>query len=392
MPRAAEKSLSNRTVNALVSDKDTVYWDRRLMGFGVRVYPTGAKVYVAQARGPDGPKRVRIGRHGLLNADEARQQAALIVSRIRAGEPPIPEPPANGPTVAEVAERFLRDYVAVRLKPSSARKLESVIRVHIVPAFGVRRLSSLKRSEVLALHRRLKDTPNQANRTVRTLSRMCALAEDWDLVPAGHNPCHGILKYPDVKRERFLSDTEYERLGRVLEAAEGRPGVSAVSLAAIRLLLLTGCRKNEILRLRWEEVDLKAGELRLADSKTGARVIALPEAAVRVLESLARTVDNPWVLPGRKAGRHLSNVNRAWHTLRRRAKLDDVRLHDLRHSYASRALALGESLPMIGKLLGHRRIQSTARYAHLAPDAAQASAERIARSVAGDLGLDWAHG
>ena len=106
------------------------------MGFGVRVYPTGAKVYVAQARGPDGPKRVRIGRHGLLNADEARRRAALIVSRIRAGESPVPEPPASGPTVAEVAERFLRDYVAVRLKPSSARKLESVIRVHI--SAGVR--------------------------------------------------------------------------------------------------------------------------------------------------------------------------------------------------------------------------------------------------------------
>ena len=392
MPRAAEKSLSNRIVNALESEKDTVYWDRRLMGFGVRVYPTGAKVYVAQARGPDGPKRVRIGRHGLLNADEARRRAALIVSRIRAGESPVPESPATGPTVAEVAERFMRDYVAVRLKPSSARKLESVIRVHILPAFGIRRLSSLKRSEVLALHRRLKDTPNQANRTVRTLSRMCALAEDWDLVPTGHNPCHGILKYPDVKRERFLSDTEYERLGRVLEEAENRPGVSAVSLAAIRLLLLTGCRKNEILRLRWEEVDLKAGELRLADSKTGARVIALPEAAVRVLESLPRPADNPWVLPGRRGGGHLSNVNRAWHALRRRAKLNDLRLHDLRHSYASRALALGESLPMIGRLLGHRRIQSTARYAHLAPDAAQASAERIARSVAGDLGLEWAEG
>ena len=137
---------------------------------------------------------------------------------------------------------------------------------------------------------------------------------------------------------------------------------------------------------------LKAGELRLADSKTGARVIALPEAAVRVLESLPRPADNPWVLPGRKPGRHLSNVNRAWQTLRRRAKLNDVRLHDLRHSYASRALALGESQPMIGRLLGHRRIQSTARYAHLAPDATQASAERIAVSVAGDLGLEWAAG
>ena len=389
MPGSAQKSLSNRTVNALSSDRDTVYWDRRLMGFGVRVYPTGAKVYVAQARGPDGPKRVRIGRHGLMNADEARKRAALIVSRIRAGESPVPEPPASGPTVAAMAERFLTEYVAVRLKPSSARKLESVIRVHILPAFGSRRLSSLMRSEVLALHRRLKASPNQANRVVRTLSRICALAEDRDLLPAKRNPCHGIPKYPERARERFLSDTEYERLGRVLEAAEGRPGVSAVSLAAIRLLLLTGCRKNEILRLRWEEVDLRSAELRLADSKTGARTIALPAAAVELLASLPRASDNPWVLPGRRRGRHLSNVTRAWHTLQRRAKLNDVRLHDLRHSYASRALALGESLPMIGRLLGHRRIQTTARYAHLAPDMAQASAERVARSVARDLGLDW---
>ena len=300
------RNLSNRAVSAMAFEKDTVVWDRRLTGFGVRVYPTGGKVYLAQARGPEGPKRIKVGRHGVLNAEEARQRAALIIARIKAGEEPVPEPVAAvGPTVAEVAMRFRRDHIAVRLKASSARRLESVIRWHILPAFGNRPMGNIERKDVLALHQRMSNTPNLANRMLRTLSMMYTLARDWGLKPAGrrpvgHNPCTGIMKYPERKRERFLTDAEFERLGDVLREAEERGGVSASSIAAIRLLLLTGCRKSEILTLRWEHVDLPAAQLHLPDTKTGARKIALAQAAVKVLEAIPRVAGNPWVIAGRK--------------------------------------------------------------------------------------------
>ena len=161
--------------------------------------------------------------------------------------------------------------------------------------------------------------------------------------------------------------------------------MSASAVAAIRLLILTGCRKSEILTLRWEEVALDEAELRLADSKTGARVVSLSGPAVKLLAGLPRLPGNPWVLPGRKPGTHLRKLDDAWNTVRSRAGLDGVRLHDLRHSFASRALALGEGLPMIGRLLGHARIETTSRYAHLARDSVREAAERISQSIAVDI-------
>ncbi len=220
---------------------------------------------------------------------------------------------------------------------------------------------------------------------VRTLSLMYRLAEGWGLVPEGCNPCRSVVKYPARKRERFLTDGEFTRLGQVLDEAEARGEASASAVAAIRLLMLTGCRKNEILCLRWEGVALDQNELRLPDAKTGARVVPLSPSAVELLSGLPREPGNPWVIPGRKPGAHMSNVDQAWKAVRGRAGLEDVRIHDLRHSYASRALALGESLPMIGKLLGHSQVETTARYAHLARDSVQEAAERIAGSIAADI-------
>jgi len=194
-----------------------------------------------------------------------------------------------------------------------------------------------------------------------------------------------VTKYPQRKRERFLTDEEFTRLGRVLDEAETEGGASAPALAAIRLLMLTGCRKSEILTLRWEHVALNAAELRLPDSKTGARVISLPPMAVKLLAGLPRDPDNPWVIPGRYPDTHLRDLADAWDVIRTRAELGDVRIHDLRHSFASRALALGESLPMIGRLLGHTQVETTARYAHLAHDSVRESAVRVAESIAADF-------
>ena len=381
-------TLSNRAVGKLAVEKDTVFWDRELTGFGVRVYPTGARVYIAQARGPEGPKRVAVGRHGVIHAEQARQRAALIIARIKAGETPVPEPmkPSGGPSVAEVAARYLTEYVSVRCKPSTAAATRSVLEKHITPALGRLPLAAVERAQVAELHQRLYETPAVANMAVGALSSMYRLACEWGLVPDGvPNPCRSIVKYPGRKRERFLTDEEFIRLGEVLDEVETRGGASAPAVAAIRLLALTGCRRNEILTLRWEDVALDENELRLPDTKTGARAVPLPPRAVELLAGLPREPGNPWVIPDRKPGTRLQNLDDAWKIIRARAGLEGVRIHDLRHSYASRALALGEDLTMIGRLLGHRQIETTARYAHLARDSAQEAAERVAASIAADI-------
>ena len=224
-----------------------------------------------------------------------------------------------------------------------------------------------------------------ANVVVAFLSRMFNAAEAWGLSPEGGNPCRFVVKYRERKRERFLSDDEFDRLGRVLNEMENEGTLSPHVTAVLRLLMLTGCRRNEILTLRWSDVDLDAGELRLADTKTGARTVSLSPPAVKVLANLQRVPDNPWVIPGRKPGERLSGIGAQWYRVRERAGLEDVRLHDLRHSWASRALALGESLPMIGRLLGHSQVETTARYAHLARDSVHDAAARIAASIGADL-------
>ena len=387
MAKTEHGTLSNRAVGKLAVEKDTVFWDRELTGFGVRVYPTGSKVYIAQARGPEGPKRVAVGRHGVINADEARKRAAHIIARIKAGEEAIPKPmkPVGGPTVAELCARYLTEYVAVRCKPGTAALYRSVINRHILPALGRAPIAALSRAQVAEFHESLYETPGMANMALRVLSAMYEQAARWGMVPEGCNPCRSIMKYPERRRERFLTDSEFTRLGEALDETEARGGASASAVAAIRLLALTGCRRSEILGLRWEDVALEAGELRLPDSKTGARAVALPPQAVELLGNLLGAHDGPWVIPGRKPGTRLANVDEAWRAIRDRAGLGDVRLHDLRHSYASRALALGEALPVIGKLLGHSRLETTARYAHLARDSAKQSAERVAESIAEDM-------
>ncbi|MYA95595.1 MAG: tyrosine-type recombinase/integrase [Nitrospinae bacterium] len=384
MAKTKHGTLSSRAVGKLRVHKDTVFWDRELTGFGVRVYPTGSKVYIAQARGPEGPKRVAVGRHGVINADEARKRAAHIIARIKAGEEAVPKPmkPVCGPTVAELCARYMEEYVSVRCKPGTAALYRSVIDRHVLPALGRLPIAALSRAQVAEFHQGLYETPGVANMALRVLSSMYRLAAGWGMVPEGaSNPCKALVKYPERRRERFLTDSEFTRLGEALDEAEARCGASASAVAAIRLLALTGCRRSEILGLRREDVALEAGELRLPDSKTGARAVALPPQAVELLAGLLGAHDGPWVIPGRKPGTRLANVDEAWRTIRKRAGLEGVRLHDLRHSYASRALALGEALPVIGKLLGHSRLETTARYAHLARDSAKEAADRVAASI-----------
>lgn len=387
MSKLKSATISRRTVEGLSVSRDTVFWDRRLPGFGVRVYPSGSKVYVVQTRANGRSKRIAVGRHGVISANEARRRAAGIIASIKAGrEPDVPgAAPAEGPTVAEFAERYLAEHVTVRLKPATVSRIGRDLDNHILPALGKVPMGAVGRERVMALHYAMRETPTAANGAINTLSAMYNLAEIWEVLPQGTNPCRGVVRYRSGRAERFLSEEEFARLGRALSACEDEGAVSEHGAAAIRLLMLTGCRSGEILALRWRDVDLQRGELNLPDSKTGPKKVPLSPSATRVFKNLTRRADSPWVLPGERPGRHLSSLQYSWRKVRARADLADVRLHDLRHSFASRALALGEGLTMIGKLLGHTQVQTTARYAHLARDSVKASAERVAASLAGDL-------
>ncbi len=388
MARLDNGTISRRTVEALpAGDREAVFWDRELSGFGVRVYPSGSKVYLVQTRSGGKSKRVTIGRHGVLTAEQARRKAAMLISGIKAGQEPVlaASPQANGPTLAELGERYLREHVAVRCKPTTAAAYRHALERFLLPAFGSLPLGAINRDQVASLHYRLHGTPAMANQVVETLSRLFTMAEAWEVAPEGGNPCRFVKKYEKRSCERFLSEQEFRRLGKVLSELEAEGRISASGVTALRLLMLTGCRRNEVLTLRWEDVDLEAGELRLRDAKTGARWVALSPAARSVLATIPRLPDNPWVIAGGRPGRRLANLNALWVVVRRRAGLEDVRIHDLRHSFASRALALGEGLAMIGKLLGHRQVQTTARYAHLARESVKTSAARIAESIAADM-------
>ena len=377
MPKRARGKIAKRTVDALARQgKPGVYWDEALPGFGVRVYGTGRMTYVVQSRGPNGSRRATLGRHGELTPDQARARAAKAIARIKAGKDPAPDS-TGAPTVADLAKRYLEAHVANECKASSAVRYRQLLRVYILPALGEVPVAAVSREHVAALHHALRARPATANGARFVLSKMFSLAEAWGLRPKRSNPCRAVRKYRPRYRERFLSRAEYRRLGRVLEASKAWPP----AVGAIRLLMLTGCRTEEIASLKWDDVDRGAGELRLRDSKSGPKSVPLTPTALELIDGMERIPGNPWMFPGKKPGTRLASLGNHWKGLREEAELPGVRLHDLRHSYASRALAIGESLSMIGKLLGHAKVETTARYAHLARDAEKVSAARVAGSI-----------
>ena len=375
--------ITKRSVDAVkAGGTDTVYWDGELTGFGLRVRRSGRKSYVVQTRIAGKLCWFTIGPHGPLNPDQARARALEILACAKKGIDPRDADARREaePSMADLGRRFLEEYVPVHCKPSTREEYSRSVRLFVDPVIGALRVPEVQRKDIAALHHGLRDKPYQANRTLGVLSKMFSLAEVWGWRPDGSNPCRHVKRYKEHKRERFLSPEETERLGQVLrDVEEEMPS----AVAAFRLLLLTGSRMSEIRDLRWDYV--KDDCIELPDAKTGGRVVPLGPEARAVLSAIPRDEDNPWVIAGRLPGSHLTDLQRPWRRIRKQAGLEDVRIHDLRHSFASRALALGESLTMIGKLLGHTQVQTTARYAHLARDSIQTAAARITGSIGGNL-------
>jgi integrase len=286
------------------------------------------------------------------------------------------------PTVADLADRFWTEHVIRRMKPKSQRHTASVLRLYILPRVGTTLVADVSTHALRELHATLHRTPYQANRVKAVLSKMFALAEYWGWREVGTNPARGIQAYREYARERYLTIEEVHRLWDALDQAEAARTYHYRFTAAIRLLLLTGARAGEILGLQWRWIDWPQGQARLPDSKTGPKVLYFSQEALDVLRHLPREIDNPYVLPGTRTGQRYVGLRLTWTHFRRTVGLDDVRLHDLRHTYAAYAAGSGVSLPQIGALLGHKHPQATARYAHIAPQVAHAAAAQTGAALA----------
>ena len=385
----AKIKITKRTVEGLrVATKDYIAFDSDLPGFGVRVMPSGKRFFLVQYRRHGRTRRVMIGQFGIVTAELARREATIKLGSVRGanGDPAaMRDADRQSTTMKELGERFLNQYVPVRCKPSTQAEYRRSVELFLDPFFAKQRVRSVATADVAELHGSLSHIPYQANRTLGVLSKMMNLAETWGMRDKHSNPCEDIERYPERKRERFLSPKELRSLGQALTDAEVSETETKYAIAAFRLLLLTGCRLSEIQTLEWNWVDLDQKELRLPDSKTGAKTVHLGDAAVTLLEGIPRVAGNPYVIAGRKEKAHLTDLQHPWRRIRKAAGLHDVRIHDLRHTFASGGLLVGEGLAMIGKLLGHTQVQTTARYAHLASDPVKQAATKISDRLASAL-------
>jgi integrase len=370
--------------NAPISAEAYCIWDEQTPGFGVKIRPSGKRVYIAQFREHGRVKRMTFGAHGpAITIEKARKAANDAISQAALGGNPATAKIdlKTGPAVKELGERYLSEHAEAKKKASSARNDKAMIKNIINPKLGTEKVATVTRAQISELHHSLQAKPYAANRTLALLGKMFSLAEKWGLRPDNSNPCRHIEKFKETKRRRFMSIEELSRLGAVLAAAEKDESEPATAIAALRLLIFSGARRDEVLTLKWSYVNWQLNALILADSKTGEKTIPLSAPARAVLEGLPVIAGNDYVLPGHRKGQRLVGLNHIWLRIRAKAKLPDLRLHDLRHSYASVGAAAGLGLPIIGSLLGHMDASTTQRYAHLALSPMQAATELIGKKI-----------
>ncbi|MGO8739967.1 tyrosine-type recombinase/integrase [Rhodoblastus sp.] len=424
--------LTKRTVEAIEpSLRDTFLWDAEIPGFGCKVTPKGARIYILQYSRGGRIHRVTIGRHGIeFTAEKARNEARRLRGLIATGENPAlaRSHERSIPTIAELGVRYLEEYARPYKKPSAFAQDQRNLQNHIIPLIGTLKASEIERQDVARVMREVaagktaKDEKTKiqgrrivrggeivANRVHALLSKMFQLAEDWKFRPAASNPCRGAKRFAEHKVERYLSVEELARLGNALNAAKNgrlvvdpsakapekrkRGGQEKIgprsenprAIAAIELLLLTGCRLGEVLNLRWSDVDFERRFLLLPDSKTGAKTVYLSEAALRVVRDIQPRDDSPYLFPGKRPSEPLGSIRVPWEHICKAARLENLRLHDLRHSFASVGAASGLSLPMIGALLGHSQPNTTARYAHLAASPLHQAVDAIGEKILGAM-------
>jgi integrase len=406
--------ITKRVVDAAKpAASDWFIWDSELAGFGLRIWPSGRRTFVAQYRVGGGrggrARRLTIGTFPKLTVEEARSAARNALAKAQLGHDAAleRERARDAETVNQLIDLWLTDAAHINRRTGAQRSSQSIqgeigrIEAHIRPLLGARRLADLHRSDVekfrdqvaRGVSRRDRKTKlrgvarvrggnGTATRTVRLLASIFAFGVDRRLL--SENPARGVRLVPGRAMNRFLSEAELGRLGAVLQDMEV-VGASPYAVMAIRLLALTGARRSEITGLRWSNVDLEHSMLRLQESKTGAKIIPLAPPAVALINAHQPNLNSPFLFPATSGKGHIQNLGRVWATVRLRAELPGVRLHDLRHTFASFGAARGFGLPVIGALLGHRQAATTQRYAHLADDPLKAAAHRIGTTIAGAM-------
>jgi len=373
-----------------------IVYDTEVRGFGARITAAGTRSFVMNYRIAGRERRFTIGQFPAWSVRAARGEAGNLKRDIDRGRDPIADREKNRDalTVSELADRYIAEHAVAKKKPRSIEEDERNIRLHIKPRLGKLAVAAIAHDDIARLHTAMKATPIGANRVLSLLSKMFGLAERWGERPQHSNPCRGIDRYPERSRDRLVKPEELARLDDALVAHKGY----WAGPAAIRLMALTGMRKSEVLNLRWANIDAKLGVVRLDDSKTGSRTIPIGAAALALVAGLPRVEGNPYVLPSarprRSVGgsvetaeqpRHFVQVQTTWASVTKAAGITDLRLHDLRHGFASVGAMGGDSLFILGKILGHADSSTTQRYAHLASDPLRAVADRISGEVAAAL-------
>ena len=399
MPVKITKSFVDTITSA---KKDQFFFDSNLVGFGLKMNSGGKKSYIVQYRINGRKRRYTIGSHGTpWTPDRARTEAKRLLGMVASGEDPAEQKATlrQDLTVAQLCDLYLAEGCATK-KQSTIDTDKGRIKRHIKPLIGTRKLKTVNNAlvdkmmvdvangktainEKTGLHGRaiVRGGKGTASKCVALLSAMFNFAIRRDLI--SENPAHGVKKFKENKRDRFLSPEEFKRLA---EAIENVGEVNPFAIAIIRVLMLTGLRKNEAALLRWQDILPDHGFILIPDSKTGRKYIPLTEPVMNILDDLPRIEGNNHVFAGRGDKPYQGYV-KVWRSIRAKAGLEDVRLHDLRHSFASVGVNSHMSLPIIGKLLGHNDQATTERYAHIANNPAIDAAEAIAAEIAGYTGL-----
>lgn len=360
--------LTKRIVEGCAPDSSrrTLIWDTEVTGFCARIYPTGRRTYFFQYRNSyKETKFLKIGVHGNITTEQAREKAIQLALKVSAGDDPSVKTPmkAVNPTMVDLAEKYLTLHAENTKRPKSIKEDKAMLNNYILKEFGTRKVESINFEDIQAIHARLNNKRVLSNRILALLHKMFNLAIQWKW--RVDNPVSGIKKYQEHKRTRWLQEDEMQRL---LSALNAYPNQTVANI--IRLLLLTGARKHEVLEATWDQLDLEKGIWTKQAHTTKQKKMEhspLSPSALLILKELKQKQNNsPFLFPGKTKDKPIQDFKKSWTTIVKQANLKDFRVHDLRHTYASHLVSSGLSLSIVGKLLGHTQASTTQRYAHLA--------------------------